>query len=82
MASQRRPAQTTILNANRHSDALRASVLDVALQLGIGTSRTVENWMFNSVDEDEEDEEEVSMTCTGGTSGTNVASKRQMLSRP
>ncbi len=39
-------------DANR--DTLRASVLDVALQLGIGTSRAVENLMFDSVMEEDE----------------------------
>lgn len=38
----------------RDSNALRASVLDVAMQLGIGSSRTLQNWIFDAVDEDEE----------------------------
>jgi hypothetical protein len=46
-------------NADRDSNALRASVLDAALELGIG-NKTVANWVFNSVDEaDEQEEEEV-----------------------
>jgi hypothetical protein len=40
---------------NRDSNALRASVLDVAWQLGIGTSRAVERLMFDSVLEEEEE---------------------------
>lgn len=44
---------------NRESNALRASVLDVALQLGIGENgSTVANWMFN--DPIGEEDEEVS----------------------
>jgi hypothetical protein len=35
-------------------DTLRASVLDVALELGIGTSRAVENLIFDSVLEEDE----------------------------
>jgi hypothetical protein len=35
-------------------DTLRASVLDVALELGIGTSRAVENLIFDSVQEEDE----------------------------
>lgn len=41
---------------NRESNALRASVLDAALQLGIGTNSTVANWMFNNSLEEEEEE--------------------------
>lgn len=43
-------------DTNRESNALRASVLDAALQLGIGNSNnTVANWIFNSpIEEDEE----------------------------
>lgn len=47
-------------NRDRNRDTLRASVLDVALELGIGTSRAVENLIFDSVLE-EEDEAEVSI---------------------
>jgi hypothetical protein len=36
-------------------DTLRASVLDVALELGIGTSRAVENLIFDSVLEEEDE---------------------------
>ena len=45
----REPAQQS-----RDSNALRASVLDAALQLGIGTSRAVENLIFDSVLEEDE----------------------------
>jgi hypothetical protein len=46
-------------NRDPNRDTLRASVLDVALELGIGTSRAVENLIFDSVQE--EDEVEVSV---------------------
>ena len=38
----------------RDSNALRASVLDAALQLGVGSSRAVENLLFDSILEDDE----------------------------
>ena len=47
-----------VYNRDPNRDTLRASVLDVALELGIGTSRAVENLIFDSVLE--EDEVEVS----------------------
>jgi hypothetical protein len=57
MATYRtRPVINT--NAHRDSNALRASVLDAALELGIG-NKTMANWIFNPVNEDEEEEEEV-----------------------
>lgn len=49
-------------NASRDSSALRASVLDAALELGIGSSSLVADWMFNNV-VDEEDENEVCLSC-------------------
>jgi hypothetical protein len=39
---------------SRDSNTLRASVLDAALELGIGTSRAVENLLFDTVDEEED----------------------------
>ncbi|KAH9052662.1 hypothetical protein EDB87DRAFT_392965 [Lactarius vividus] len=39
---------------SRDSNTLRASVLDAALELGIGTSRAVENLIFNTVDEEDD----------------------------
>jgi len=50
-------------SVNRDSNALRASVLDAALQLGIGSNSTVANWMFNNPLE--EVEEEVSVFRCG-----------------
>ncbi len=41
-------------NRGPNRDTLRASVLDVALELGIGTSRAVENLIFDSVLEEDE----------------------------
>ena len=51
-----RPQRPRELAYSRDSnrDTLRASVLDVALELGIGTSRAVENLIFDSVLEEDE----------------------------
>ncbi len=37
-----------------NSNVLRASVLNTALQLGVGTSQAVENLLFNYILEDDE----------------------------
>lgn len=51
-----RPQRPRELAYGRDSnrDTLRASVLDVALELGIGSSRAVENLIFDSVLEEDE----------------------------
>jgi hypothetical protein len=43
-----------VYNRDPNRDTLRASVLDVALELGIGTSWAVENLIFDSVMEEDE----------------------------
>ncbi len=48
-----------VYNRDPNRDTLRASVLDVAMELGIGSSRAVESLIFDSVLE--EDEVEVSI---------------------
>ncbi|KAI0312208.1 hypothetical protein OF83DRAFT_1087159 [Amylostereum chailletii] len=56
--TRRPPRPPRPLDPNRDSNALRASVLDAAIAIGFGSSRTVENWMFNdSVREEDEDED-------------------------
>ncbi|KDR66896.1 hypothetical protein GALMADRAFT_1135798 [Galerina marginata CBS 339.88] len=42
---------------SRESNALRASVLDAALELGIGSNSVVANWMFNNSLQEEDEEE-------------------------
>ncbi|KAJ7454759.1 hypothetical protein FB451DRAFT_653001 [Mycena latifolia] len=56
--------------ANRQSNALRASVLDAALELGFGANGTVANWMFNNALEeaDEEDEDPIGRGPLSATS--------------
>lgn len=57
-----RPRHPPVSNDNsqptqsRESNALRASVLDAALELGIGANSTVANWMFNNALEEEDEE--------------------------
>ncbi|KAI0349383.1 hypothetical protein OH77DRAFT_1432121 [Trametes cingulata] len=38
-------------NSENRGSGLRASILESALELGVGTSRTVAQWMFNPLDE-------------------------------
>ena len=42
------PSSSSNLAGSRDSNALRASILDTALELGIGSSSVVTNWMFNN----------------------------------
>lgn len=49
---------------------VRASVLDVALELGIGgPNSTVANWMFNNPVTEEDEEEEVSTIPQASSAG-------------
>jgi hypothetical protein len=50
-----RPQRPRKLAYDSNRDTLRASVLDVALELGIGSSRAVENLIFDSVLEEEDE---------------------------
>ncbi|OCH89970.1 hypothetical protein OBBRIDRAFT_835421 [Obba rivulosa] len=62
--------------ADRES-GLRASILESALELGVGSSRTVANWIFNAVPEEgeEADEEDtISPSLTYASTGTSDAS--------
>ena len=72
------PSALLDLAGSRTSNALRASILDTALELGIGSNSLVADWMFNDP-VIEEVEEEVSLSfltsflfpastvqCTGG----------------
>ena len=57
-----RPAHKQVEGVSRDSNSLRASVLDAALELGIGSNSLVADWMFNNaVMEEEGDENEVRM---------------------
>ncbi|KDQ58102.1 hypothetical protein JAAARDRAFT_34898 [Jaapia argillacea MUCL 33604] len=55
-------------NGNRDSNLVRASVLDAALQLGVGSNWTVTNWMFdNGIAEEEEEEPTTSSNVPSGS---------------
>ena len=50
-----RTAPTRNMSIKRDSNSLRASVLDIAMQIGMGTNGAVTDWVYNnSVHEDEE----------------------------
>ncbi|KAG5640853.1 hypothetical protein DXG03_006818 [Asterophora parasitica] len=54
--------------ANRESNALRASILDAALILGIGNNNLVSDWMFsNSLAEEDEDDQRSPALTYGST---------------
>lgn len=53
-SSSKSPGTADVVN--RDSNALRASVLDAALELGLGNNSTVANWMFNNSVEEAEEE--------------------------
>ncbi|KAH9168522.1 hypothetical protein EDB89DRAFT_1909217 [Lactarius sanguifluus] len=56
---------------SRDSNTLRASVLDAALELGIGTSRAVENLIFNTVDEEDDADNFTTPALTSASATTS-----------
>ncbi|KAG5725127.1 hypothetical protein E4T56_gene10233 [Termitomyces sp. T112] len=86
MAPIPRPAPlvaTPTSSTNRESNALRASVLDVALELGIGHNSTVLNWMFNNSLTEEDEEESRSPSLTHDSPATSEESlSRSPLTPP
>ena len=42
------PSPPSNLASSRDSNALRASILDTALELGVGSNPLVTDWMFNN----------------------------------
>lgn len=64
------PSTASSSEPNRDSRMVRASVLDVALELGIGgPNSTVANWMFNNPVTEEDEEEEVSTIPQASSAG-------------
>ncbi|KAJ7841306.1 hypothetical protein B0H14DRAFT_1045960 [Mycena olivaceomarginata] len=64
------PVHTPSEPPNRESNAIRASVLDAALQLGFGANGGLADWMSNNaVNEEEEDDEDT--TSKGPLSATS-----------
>ncbi|KAH9024864.1 hypothetical protein EDB85DRAFT_1894122 [Lactarius pseudohatsudake] len=56
---------------SRDSNTLRASVLDAALELGIGTSRAVENLIFDTVDEEDDADNFTTPALTSASATTS-----------
>ncbi|KAI1788606.1 hypothetical protein LXA43DRAFT_635663 [Ganoderma leucocontextum] len=71
-------------DAENRSSVLRASILESALELGVGNSRTVANWIFNAVEEgDEEDNTGIvspsltyASTATSASEDSNLSTGR------
>ncbi|PCH34765.1 hypothetical protein WOLCODRAFT_27443 [Wolfiporia cocos MD-104 SS10] len=59
---------------------LRASILESALQLGVGSNCTVTKWMFNPVAEEEEDADSESVVSPSLTYASTAASDDSFLS--
>jgi hypothetical protein len=57
--TRRDPLSNTTGDMNRDSNALRASVLETALEIGFGANSTVADWIFNNPIAEEEEPEEV-----------------------
>ena len=55
-ASFARPKRVEQAEPENRGSMLRASILESALELGVGSSRTVANWIFNPVAEADEEE--------------------------
>lgn len=52
-----RPPRPDQQDPENRGSLLRASILESALELGVASNRTVANWIFNPVDEEDEEEE-------------------------
>ncbi|CAL1701696.1 unnamed protein product [Somion occarium] len=71
-ASPRRPRERQL---DQRDSLLRASILDTALELGVGTNNTVANWIFNPVEEVDEDADSIlSPSLTYGSTATSEES--------
>ena len=50
-----RAAPSGKISINRESNALRASVMDIAMEIGLGTNGAVTDWVYNNpINEEEE----------------------------
>ncbi|RPD58223.1 hypothetical protein L226DRAFT_536804 [Lentinus tigrinus ALCF2SS1-7] len=67
-------------NPENRGSLLRASILESALELGVGSSRTVANWIFNPVDEVEEEEENQGVISPSLTYASTATSEESNLS--
>ncbi|KAF8207148.1 hypothetical protein K438DRAFT_426029 [Mycena galopus ATCC 62051] len=64
-------SQSPTESPHRESNALRASVLDAALALGLGENGSVANWMFNNAVEEEEEAEDEDASSRAPLSATS-----------
>ncbi|KAI8995233.1 hypothetical protein BD414DRAFT_478901 [Trametes punicea] len=67
-------------NPENRTSGLRASILESALELGVGSSRTVANWIFNPVPEADEEGESENLTSPSLTSASTATSEDSNLS--
>ncbi|KAH9847082.1 hypothetical protein C2E23DRAFT_863577 [Lenzites betulinus] len=67
-------------NPDNRTSGLRASILESALELGVGTNRTVANWMFNPVEEADEEFENEDFTSPSLTYASTATSEESTLS--
>ncbi|KAI0933260.1 hypothetical protein AcV7_004778 [Taiwanofungus camphoratus] len=74
-----RPAREGVVADNRDS-GLRASILESALELGVGSNCTVTKWIFNPVEEGDEDAEAESMVSPSLTYASTATSDEYFLS--
>ncbi|CDO75936.1 hypothetical protein BN946_scf184873.g25 [Trametes cinnabarina] len=74
-----RPQRADPIPENRTS-GLRASILESALELGIASNRTVANWMFNSVLEEDEEADNGDLTSPSLTYASTATSEESNLS--
>ncbi|TFK19519.1 hypothetical protein FA15DRAFT_674365 [Coprinopsis marcescibilis] len=68
-----RPVNTT--PNSRESNALRASVLDAAMELGITNNSVVAAWMFDNTLKEEEEDEEEAVSSPGLTNRSSAPSE-------
>ncbi|KAI0631538.1 hypothetical protein C8Q77DRAFT_143143 [Trametes polyzona] len=67
-------------NAENRGSGLRASILESALELGLGSNRTVANWMFNSLEEVDEENDTENTNSPSLTSASTATSEESNLS--
>ncbi|KAL1943720.1 hypothetical protein VTO73DRAFT_4165 [Trametes versicolor] len=67
-------------NAENRGSGLRASILESALELGFGSNRTVANWMFNPVAEEDEENDAEDINSPSLTYASTATSEESNLS--
>ncbi|KAI0764160.1 hypothetical protein BD413DRAFT_194734 [Trametes elegans] len=67
-------------NTENRGSGLRASILESALELGVGSNRTVANWIFNPVQEADEEDEVEDVNSPSLTYASTATSEESNLS--